>query len=726
MTGGAWAGFFDLWLEALVRASVHGAIAIGLVWAICRAAPRLSPGARCWLWRLALLKMVLALLPFGALDLPLLPSSWSTGSNEAATGPRVPATAPEVASPVASTPSGFESPAAISKTETPGSFSYSASPSPPSMPWGKLALFTTWFVVAVGFLGVLMVRVRAARRDRQQWRLVKDHDLLTLNERLAGQIGLFQPPVLFESDACPSPVVFGMIRTSIILPSLLVKRSTPAEMQLILAHEMAHIRRWDLLGNWLSTVVSAFFFFHPLVWLALRESQLDEELACDELAVRQPDASVADYGRLLVDLATRFQRVGLPVATVGITESFQVLLKRRLRALKTFGVRSRGIRALSWALAGVALIGLLPWRLVAASSSTTNAKTVHEAFVQAVEPVDARCRERVVDVQAKSGPWTIAVDRVRRHAGDGFAITAVPSGLPMLSSRRFPEVEGNDRQPDLILDLVVKGPKTDTQGQWICGTTGPLWAVDDQGRKCGFVQLDDVERVQARGVDYPTGDGRLAIHLRLPKEKQAIKKLRSVQGTLLVVEGRVHRLEFDESDVSRLLNRTPKNPVRYISRKYPGHDGPDTVAMTDVERAEDGCNVLLAVSWPPGPHYDLTLKYNKQVLDAYSRMNVVLNDSLGRTHLPGYRWNGGTFDDPSGPTIAVCDGNARLSRSQWASWPAAPCSLRRFSDNMLMHQFHFDPLSDGATVKSFTCTITEWTGPPRKIPFRLENIPLPE
>jgi hypothetical protein len=44
----------------------------------------------------------------------------------------------------------------------------------------------------------------------------------------------------------------------------------------------------------------------------------------------------------------------------------------------------------------------------------------------------------------------------------------------------------------------------------------------------------------------------------------------------------------------------------------------------------------------------------------------------------------------------------------------------------MMHQFHFDPLPEGATVESIICTIIDCSNPPQSVPFRLKDIPLPE
>ena len=65
--------FAALWLETLIRACWQGGLALALVWAVCRLLPRLPAWGQCWLWRLACLKLLAALLWLPTVDLPLLP-----------------------------------------------------------------------------------------------------------------------------------------------------------------------------------------------------------------------------------------------------------------------------------------------------------------------------------------------------------------------------------------------------------------------------------------------------------------------------------------------------------------------------------------------------------------------------------------------------------------------------------------------------------------------------
>ncbi len=477
----------DGWMATMVLASWQGAIAIGLVWIVCKSVPRLPSNVRCWLWRLALLKTLLAALPLGSFDVPVLPHAWvehQTANTAVAADSTVQPAAFAVRDAAGQPPTAASTFAASAASPLAGQ----------GTPVGFTVLFAAWLAVLAAFLGTIFVRIRGARRWRREWRLIKNCGILAMGERLSEKLGLFQPPVLFEADSCRSPVVFGAVRTSIILPAPLVAGSTPGRLELILAHEMAHIRRYDLLGNWFSTLVSGLFFFHPLVWLAVRELRLSQELACDELAVRRPDVSIVDYGRMLVDLATQRPTPAIPLVTVGVVESFQTFLKRRLSAMKSIGTRSRRMFVVSWVVAMVAVLGLLPWRLAAAPNEAK----------EKGKPA-ASTTDKAVKVETTSGPYKITIDRVRYEVGRQTTIEHTPfspfglQGSQHVENKSLPggghattstaTMGGGGGSggvfvpPNLILDVAVKGPKTNKKHQLTCGVNGKVRAVDDVGAR---------------------------------------------------------------------------------------------------------------------------------------------------------------------------------------------------------------------------------------------------
>jgi beta-lactamase regulating signal transducer with metallopeptidase domain len=717
----------DGWMAAMVRASWQGAIAVVLVWIVCKSAPRLPANARCWLWRLALLKTLLAAMPLGSFDVPILPRGW--GERETA-GAGVTASVAEAASANAvmrNFATNSDSDTLREPATTASAIDGSAVNRGKTVrtPIGVTILFAAWVAVLAAFLGTIAVRIRGARRWRREWRLIKEHGILAMGERLSERLGLFQPPVLFEADSCGSPVVFGAVRTSIVLPARLVAGSTPGQLELILAHEMAHIRRYDLLGNWFSTLVSGLFFFHPLVWLAVRESRLSQEVACDELAVRRPGVSVADYGRLLVELATQRPTPAIPLVTVGVVESFQTFLKRRLSAMKSIGTRSRRTFVLSWAVAIVAVLGLLPWRLAAEPKADA-------------KPAAKAPGEQRVNVETKSGQFKIAVERVRYVPGH--MISMVPTALPMLAGKMEQHVEehsfpggmaravtggmgggggGVITVPNLILDVVVKGPKLAKKHQLVCEVQGKVHAVDDRGRDVDSSDNPSWLKLQLQDVDYPQGSGRTAIHLNLPRSDPEAQYLKTVEGQLLVADAAINEITFQGSD---LTQRTKKRAGAMSAR------------LDKVEEAPDGIVATLAV-FEPEKHEEINPMGNPMEMmqkmmmgSAGGRVRVTLLDSEGKTHTAEPQ--GKKSAGQNGVTFFGGGGRGGGSSGSWRRVGPHGVSGGSFSSSNPKvsepQEYHFGVLPAGVKMKSITCTVTDISGKPKTVPFKFKDIRLPE
>ena len=719
------------WMAAMVRASWQGAIAVALVWIVCKSVPRLPANVRCWLWRLALLKTLLAALPLGPFDVPILPRGWvehqatiaaagadsslplaNTGSENGVTGDWPAGFGPDNAGRPPATAATVLDPTTAGRVAGQGA------------PIGYTLLFAAWLAVLVVFLGTLVVRIRGARRWRPEWQLIKDRGVLALGERLSQNLGLFQPPVLFEADSCRSPVVFGAVRTAIVLPAHLVAASTPGQLELILAHEMAHIRRYDLLGNWFSTLVSGLFFFHPLVWLAVRESRLSQEVACDELTVRRPNVSVADYGRLLVELATQRPTPAIPLLTVGVVESFQTFLKRRLSAMKSIGTRSRKTFVLSWAVTVVAVLGLLPWRLAAAPKA--------DGKPAASEPGEQR-----LNVETTSGHFKVGVDRVRYVPGHTISMT--PSGMPLSGGKMEQHVEeqafpggmartatggmgggggGAFTVPNLVLDVVVKGPNLAKKHQLICAVEGKVRAVDDLGHEAESDGSPSWLKLQLQGVDYPQGSGRTAIHLYLPSSEA--RYLKTVEGELLVADAAIDQLPFQGSDLTK---RTSKRSGGFSAR------------LDKVSDSSDGVDVTLAVS-EPEKNEDIDATQNPMeamqkmmMADGPGRVSVTLIDSEGKTHsgtAAGKNSTGANGAKSFGGGGSGGGGSTRSWRRVGQNGVSGGSYSSSKPKSGTPQGYHFDILPAGVKIKTIVCTVSDISGTPKTVPFKFKDIRLPE
>jgi hypothetical protein len=83
---------------------------------------------------------------------------------------------------------------------------------------------------------------------------------------LSARIRVSQPVTLLESCLTDVPVVIGFLRPAILVPAALFTGFPPEQLELLLIHELAHIRRHDYLVNLLQSVVEDVLFYHPAVW----------------------------------------------------------------------------------------------------------------------------------------------------------------------------------------------------------------------------------------------------------------------------------------------------------------------------------------------------------------------------------------------------------------------------------------------------------------------------
>lgn len=119
--------------------------------------------------------------------------------------------------------------------------------------------------------------------------------------RTANQLGLHQPLRLKISEHTPVPVTFGFFSPVILLPKQAIYWPE-SRRNVVILHELAHIKRMDYLSNLLIQLTCAFYWFHPLVWLAARRANLERELASDDWVIRLGTAN-CDYAEHLLEIA---------------------------------------------------------------------------------------------------------------------------------------------------------------------------------------------------------------------------------------------------------------------------------------------------------------------------------------------------------------------------------------------------------------------------------------
>jgi hypothetical protein len=126
----------------------------------------------------------------------------------------------------------------------------------------------------------------------------------------------------------------GVWRPTVILPRRMGEEWPLEDLEPVLLHELAHIRRLDLVVNWVQMAVQLVYFFHPLVWYVNRRIRYERELICDDLAVGQAAEHRAIYCRSILRLIEETQGHGLLAGSgIGMVESHGTLGRRIMRIM---------------------------------------------------------------------------------------------------------------------------------------------------------------------------------------------------------------------------------------------------------------------------------------------------------------------------------------------------------------------------------------------------------
>lgn len=165
---------------------------------------------------------------------------------------------------------------------------------------GILAL--TWLFGCLGFACIACVRGLLCWSRLHRAGAADAPEVVQLAARLSHQLGLKWPVRVVVSRSPVGPAVVGIIRPTVILPSLIVDAKTLAELEPLLAHEMIHIRRGDLWIGLLQLLAQGLWWFHPLVRMVNQLATREAERCCDEEVIARLGCEPGQYARSLIDV----------------------------------------------------------------------------------------------------------------------------------------------------------------------------------------------------------------------------------------------------------------------------------------------------------------------------------------------------------------------------------------------------------------------------------------
>src|SRR6266566_1532811 len=141
--------------------------------------------------------------------------------------------------------------------------------------------------------------------------------------RLAARLRVSRPVRLLQSTLVQVPAVLGWVRPVILLPASALTGLTPLQLEVLLAHELAHVRRYDYLVNLIQSVIETLLFYHPAVWWISARVRDEREHCCDDLAV-----AVCGDAHFYASALLGMERLRVTMPTLALTAAGGSLMGR--------------------------------------------------------------------------------------------------------------------------------------------------------------------------------------------------------------------------------------------------------------------------------------------------------------------------------------------------------------------------------------------------------------
>lgn len=194
-------------------------------------------------------------------------------------------------------------------------------------------------LVSIYAIGVVIMAIKLGL-DLAQLRQIRQQDVTGMGSvweqhliKLAERMGVSRNVQLFISKHLQVPVMIGFLRPVILLPAAMVNNLAPDQLEAILLHELAHIKRNDYLLNIFQSIVETILFFNPFVWWISKNIRLEREHCCDDLVIAgtvQP----LQYARALVALE-EYRLTANPMAMAAADDKHHLLHRiKRIMEMK--------------------------------------------------------------------------------------------------------------------------------------------------------------------------------------------------------------------------------------------------------------------------------------------------------------------------------------------------------------------------------------------------------
>jgi len=225
-----------------------------------------------------------------------------------------------------------------------------------------------------GWVGVRRLRIAGATPADAQWQAT--------GRALIARMNIRKSVAILESTVASIPIVIGWLKPVVLLPVSVLGEMSAEQVEAVLAHELAHIRRHDYLVNLAQILIETLLFYHPAAWWISRQIRMEREHCCDDEAARACSGGALALSEALAMIVT--SRLYAQSALAATGQSPSGALARVQRLLNPNGQR---IRASSGATPALAML-LLSMLAILMFTQLATAEPTEAAITQAAATDD--------------------------------------------------------------------------------------------------------------------------------------------------------------------------------------------------------------------------------------------------------------------------------------------------------------------------------------------------
>lgn len=204
--------------------------------------------------------------------------------------------------------------------------------------WGTVA--AVWVVGALVNLVWLAGGLVGAWRVARSARPIGNARILRATEQAATWLGVKRPVRWLSVSTDAMPVTWGVWRPCVVLPDAACTWSDE-RLDAVITHELSHVVRRDALSHLIAQVTAAVWWWHPLMWMAVRSARLERERACDDLVLTK-GARASDYATDLMTFVDALKPSSLHSPTT-LAMARHSQLEGRVMAILDSGMNRRGV-----------------------------------------------------------------------------------------------------------------------------------------------------------------------------------------------------------------------------------------------------------------------------------------------------------------------------------------------------------------------------------------------